>query len=98
MATNIEQHPEETTTVEQQRRQRAIKRVQEKNGFKAHLVVYLLVNAMLVVVWVVVGRGFFWPIFVMGFWGIGLIMNGYAAYRGDVVTEEQIEREMKTLP
>jgi len=44
------------------------------------------------------GHGFFWPAFVMGFWGIGLVMNGYAAYHGNRITEEKIEHEMRNLP
>ena len=98
MATNIEQRPELAATRGEQRRELAIKRIKEKNGFKVHLVVYLVVNATLLVVWAFTGAGFFWPIFVIAFWGIGLVMNGYAAYHGDVITEEQIEREMRNLP
>ncbi len=98
MATDINQRPELAPATSDQRRDLAIKRIREKNGFKVHLVVYLLVNAALITVWAVSGAGFFWPIFIMAFWGIGLVMNGYAAYRGDVITEEQIEREMKNLP
>jgi 2TM domain len=82
----------------QQRRELAIKRIKEKNAFKVHLVAYLVVNAMLVVIWATTGAGYFWPIFVMAAWGVGVVINGYTAYRGDAITEEQIEREMKTLP
>ncbi len=82
----------------EQRREQAIKRIKEKNDFKIHLVVYLTVNAMLVVIWAFTGAHFFWPIFVMAFWGIGVVINGYTAYRGNRYTEDQIEREMKNLP
>jgi hypothetical protein len=50
------------------RRDLAIKRIKAKNGFKIHLVVYLAVNAMLVVIWAFTAagkaypQGFFWPI------------------------------------
>jgi uncharacterized ion transporter superfamily protein YfcC len=81
-----------------QRRELAIKRIKEKNDFKAHLVVYLAVNTMILVIWAFTGVGFFWPIFVLGFWGIGLVMHGYTAYRVNALTEEQIQREMKRLP
>jgi uncharacterized ion transporter superfamily protein YfcC len=97
MATNIDQRPELAPSFDQ-RRDLAIRRLKEKNDFKVHLVVYLAVNIMLVVIWAFTGAGYFWPIFVMGFWGIGLVMHGYTAYRGNVITEEQIEHEMKRLP
>jgi uncharacterized ion transporter superfamily protein YfcC len=86
----------ETTT--EDRRELAIKRIKEKADFKTHLIVYVLVNAMLVTIWAMTSHGFFWPAFVMGFWGIGLVMNGYAAYHGNRITEEKIEREMRNLP
>ena len=82
---------------EQELRERATERLKSKREFRTHLVMYVLVNAMLVVVWATTGAGYFWPIFVMAFWGIGVVMNGYTAYRGDAITEEQIEREMKSL-
>lgn len=85
-------------TNDQQRRDLALKRLKEKNGFKIHAFVYVVVNAMIVLVWLFTGSGFFWPIFVIGFWGIGLVLNGWSAYFGERYTEEQIQREMKTLP
>jgi uncharacterized ion transporter superfamily protein YfcC len=80
------------------KRDLAIKRLKEKNDFKVHVLVYLAVNTMLVVVWAFTGAGYFWPIFVMGFWGIGVVINGYTAYRGNQFSEAQIEREMTKLP
>jgi hypothetical protein len=80
------------------RRQQAIKRIKAKNDFKIHLVVYLAVNAMLVVIWAFTNQGFFWPVFPMAGWGIGVVITGYVAYRGTIYTEEQIQREMEKLP
>lgn len=97
MATNIDQMPELATT-DEQRRALAIRRIKERNGFKVHVMLYLAVNATLVAVWAFTGAHFFWPIFVMAFWGIAVMLNGYAVYRGNVITEEQIEREMRRLP
>jgi hypothetical protein len=97
----ISGEPEDSVTV---RRKRAIGRIKAKNAFKIHLLVYLLVNAMLVVIWAFTSRGqpfpqgIFWPIFPLAGWGIGVAINGYFAYRGNVYTEEQIQREMKLLP
>ena len=85
-------------TSEQQRRELAIRRLKEKNGFKIHLFVYVVVNAMIVLVWLFTGSGFFWPIFPIALWGMGVVLNGWAVYFGDRYTEEQIQREMKTLP
>jgi hypothetical protein len=80
------------------RRVQAIKRIKEKNDFKIHLMVYLAVNAMLVFIWAFTSQGFFWPIFPIVGWGIGVVINGYIVYRGNIYTEERIQREMEKLP
>jgi hypothetical protein len=91
-------------TTPEERRALAIKRIKAKNEFRIHLVVYLCVNGMLTLIWAftTLGKpflaGFFWPIFPMAGWGMGLLIHGYTAYRPNVYTEEQIEREMKQLP
>jgi 2TM domain len=79
-------------------REQAIKRLKAKNEFKVHLVVYLTMNALLVLVWALTSSGYFWPIWPIAGWGIGVVMHGYTVYWGSVFTEEQIEREMKSLP
>jgi 2TM domain len=85
------------------RRDLAIKRIKAKNGFKIHQVVYLAVNAMLVVIWAFTAagkaypQGFFWSIVPMAGWGVGVVINGYVVYHGNVPTEKQIQREMKKV-
>jgi uncharacterized membrane protein len=79
-------------------RQQAIKRIKAKDDFKIHLIVYLAVNAMLVVIWAFTGAGFFWPIFPIAGWGVAVVINGYVAYRGNIYTEEKIQHEMENLP
>jgi hypothetical protein len=36
---------------------------------------YLLVNALLIAIWAVTGAGYFWPIFPLVGWGIGVARN-----------------------
>ncbi len=96
------------------RREQAIQRIkaQKIHIFYMNLLVYVIVNAVLVVSWgvlavtgwshsVVVWPGlpqdFFWPIFPIVGWGIGVAITGYVAYRGHVYTKEQIQREMQKL-
>lgn len=80
------------------RRALAIKRIQEKHSFWVHAFTYLVVNAMIVLVWLMTGVGFFWPIFIIGFWGMGVVIHGYNAYRGSVYTEEEVQRELERMP
>ena len=82
-------------------RARAVRRLKKQRDFRVHLLVYLLVNAFLVVIWAmswpVGGAIFFWPIFPIVGWGIGVAVSGYDAYGRDTLTEDRIQREMNRL-
>ncbi|WP_330476688.1 2TM domain-containing protein [Terrabacter sp. C0L_2] len=84
-------------TPEEDLRGRALRRLKKKADFRSHLMIYVLVNGMLVLIWAMTGSGFFWPAFVLGGWGIGLVANAVDAYVVDTPTEEQIESEMERL-
>jgi class 3 adenylate cyclase len=45
-------------------------------SFKHHLTVYLLVNVFLIGIWAASGAGYFWPIWPILGWGIGLAAHG----------------------
>jgi 2TM domain len=78
-------------------RARAVARLRKQAGFRIHLVIYIAVNAFLVAVWWLTTQGFFWPVFPIGGWGIGVVANAWDAYGPDHVTEERIRREMDRL-
>ena len=78
-------------------REEAIVRLKKKADFRAHLLAYVLVNAFLVGIWAVTGAGFFWPIFPILGWAIGVAFNGWDVYRRATPTEEEIRREMEGL-
>ena len=79
-------------------RDRAIKRLKKRRDFFAHLLVYFLVNAFFVAIWALTNPdGFFWPIFPMAGWGIGVVMNAWDVFLNDEFDEEQIRREMDRL-
>ena len=66
--------------VEYARRRRAQEIAAARYGFRWHLPIYILVNAFLVILWLLSGEGFFWPIFPLVFWGIGLLAHYWGAY------------------
>jgi len=79
-------------------RARAVRRLKKKRDFYAHLLVYVLMNSFVVVVWVMTGAGsFFWPVFLIVPWGIGVVMNGWDVFRGEDFTEAAVRREMQRL-
>jgi len=86
------------TDVDAAVRELAVKRLKKRRDFHAHLLVYTLFNACIVGVWFAAGAdGFFWPIFLIAFWGIGVVMNGWEVYRSDPFTEDEIQREIRKL-
>lgn len=80
-------------------RARAIKQIQKRKAFRAHLLVYVLVNALLVGIWAVsVGPdGFFWPVFPILGWGIAIVAQWYDTYRGGELSEDAIQHEMDRM-
>ena len=88
--------PERARTMDEEaRREAARRRVKAKRNFRNSLVSYIIINAFLVVIWVLGDGGAFWPGWVMAAWGVGLAFQWWNAYRGDQeVTEEDIRREL----
>jgi hypothetical protein len=79
-------------------RERAIKRLKRRRDFYGHLLVYFLVNAFLVLIWALTDvNGFFWPVFPIVGWGIGVVMNAWDVFRNEEFGEEQIRREVERL-
>jgi len=90
------QSTETAQTTETTLRDRAVRQLKKKRDFYGHLLVYVLVNSTLVAVWAMTSGGFFWPVFPMLGWGIGVIMNAWDVWRGDF-TDDQIAEEMRRL-
>jgi hypothetical protein len=75
------------------------RKAQARASFKAHAISYVFVNIGLVVIWYLTTREtsfrFFWPIFPILGWGIGLAAHAYGAYSNS--TESAVEREYRKL-
>ncbi|HSK59115.1 MAG TPA: 2TM domain-containing protein [Actinomycetospora sp.] len=85
-------------TPEEELRRRAVASLRKRADFRTHVLVYLLVNGVLVALWAVLGTtSFFWPIFPILAWGVGLAANAWDVYRPDPVTEDRIQREIRRL-
>ncbi len=75
-------------------RERALKSLKAKQDFKVHLASYLVVNGFLVVLWAVTGRGYFWPIWPILGWGVGLMFHALSLRWADAEpTQAQINAE-----
>ena len=82
---------------EQGLREQAIQRLKKKRDFKTHVLIYVAVNTFLVVIWAVTSAGFFWPIFPILGWGIGVLANAWDVYGRKPISEEEIRREADRL-
>ena len=79
-------------------RDRAKARIKKKRDFIGHLFAYVLINGLILIIWATVaGGGFFWPMFPMLGWGIGLFFHWWDVYHGDTPTEDEIQREMERM-
>lgn len=77
-------------------REQAISRLGKKREFRVHLAVYIAVNTMLIAIWAFAG-GFFWPIFPILGWGIGLAAHGWDTHGRRPPSEDEIHREIDRL-
>jgi|WetSurMetagenome_2_1015567.scaffolds.fasta_scaffold105839_1 hypothetical protein len=78
----------------------ARKRVEEKKGFYTHLASYVVVNAMLVIIWAITNPGYPWFIWPLAGWGIGVIfhfLGVFAFNKGTAWESKEIEKEAERL-
>jgi len=84
---------------EEEIRKIATQRVQAKKGFYSHLTIYILVNLMLIAIWYFTGAQYFWPGWVLLFWGIGLAINGITVFviRDTGWEKREVEKEIERI-
>ena len=76
----------------------AKKRVEGKKSFRIHFIVYLCVNALLVIIWATTGAGFPWFVFPLGGWGIGILFHFLSVYVFSRETDKrEIEKEAEKI-
>jgi fatty acid desaturase len=81
--------------IEDERTRRARQIAESRYGFLWHLPIYVIVNAGCVMLWVLSGGGFPWPLFPIFFWGMGLLAHYFTAYRSH--SGGWIERETQKI-
>lgn len=73
----------------------ARRRVERRRKFRADIVAYVLINVFLVVVWAATGFGYFWPGWVIGGWGVLLLLDAWNTFYRRPVTESDVEEELR---
>ena len=80
-------------------RERAVTQLRKKHDFHAHLLAYVCVNAFLVAIWAVTDPGgFFWPIFPIFGWGIGVCFNAWDVVQRTTDRPADPPRDGQTRP
>jgi hypothetical protein len=85
---------------DQQQYERAKKRVEEIKGFYSHLFVYILINAVLLLINIITSRGHWWFYWPLIGWGIGIIAHassvfGFFGFFGQEWEERKIKEIME---
>lgn len=75
-------------------REAALRALKAKRDFNTHLGAYVIVNAMMTVIWALSHAAAFWPAWSMLFWGVGLAFHGWNAHFNKPVSERDIDREI----
>jgi adenylate cyclase len=73
----------------------AIERIEAKRAFGRHVTVYVAVNLLLIAIWAITSRGYFWPIWPILGWGVGLGANYWGAFLRKPISDDEIRREME---
>jgi len=86
-------------TEEEKIRRRVEKRLKEQADFRVHMVIFLMVNLLLWLIWLLAGGGFPWPLIVTFGWGIGVVAH-YMDYNqqygsGAERMEREVQRELE---
>ena len=83
---------------EEQIYEEASKRVKEKKRFYGGLVTYLIVNAVLVVIWALSGRGYMWFLWPLGIWGVFVLGDYLRIFIfGKGSDQQAIEKEVEKM-
>jgi hypothetical protein len=78
----------------------ARKRAEDKVGFYTHFTIYVAINLLLIFVWWFAGGSsgvFPWFVFVLVFWGIGIVAHGALVFVGTGMTDRMAAREYEKL-
>ena len=73
-------------------RELARKRVE----FRTHLIVFGIINSVIWIIWLTTNRGYPWPVWPLGIWGVGLIFHYIFEYRtSSYLSEEEEYKKLK---
>ena len=75
-------------------RSAAIGRIKSRRDLRTNFVAFVVVNAFLIGIWAFTGRGYFWPAWVIGAWGMGLVLHAWTSFNERPISDDEIRREI----
>ena len=62
---------------------------------RRHATVFVAVNFLLIAIWAITSRGYFWPIWPILGWGVGLGANYWRVFHRRPISDDEIRREVE---
>lgn len=75
----------------------ALKRLEDRKGFRIHLTVYAAVMGLLVAIWLMSGAGYFWPVWPAMGWGLALVLHLASMSWDKEPSEEEIAEQARRI-
>lgn len=68
--------------------------IQRWRDFGSHAFAYVTVNIVFIVLWAIRGNGFFWPMYPLLGWGLGLSAQHFNVVIRGQITDEDVRRRL----
>ena len=83
---------------EEQIYEEASKKVRDRKRFYGGLATYLIVNAVLIVIWALSGQGYMWFLWPLGIWGVFVLGDYLRVFVfGKGSDQQAIEKEVEKM-
>jgi hypothetical protein len=82
-------------SIDDESRIQAVRRLWAKRGFTIHLTAFAIASLAMLLIWASASGGaYFWPIWPIAGWGIGLAVHALITFGQWSLSEAAIQREM----
>ena len=83
-------------SIDDDSRIQAVRRLWAKRGFKIHLTAFAIASLAMLLIWATASGGdYFWPIWPIAGWGIGLAVHAWITFGQWSLSEAEIQQEMR---
>ena len=68
--------------------------IQRWRDFGSQVLAYVMGNLVFIIIWAVQGKGFFWPMYPLLVWGLGLSVQHFTMVIRGPITDEEVRRSL----